>query len=338
MTKTALQDLDRALDLLCPMHLRLGSTGHVRHAGPTISKICRSEFGGDRLSEGPRMLEMFELVRPRGVSTMAQLRECEGRKLQFRLRDRAHPPLKGVLVLIGAEAVLNLSFGFSIVDGVQDYALTNTDFAVTDLTMELLYLVEAKSAVMEASRSLNLRLQGAKIAAEEQAFTDTLTGLKNRRAVSAILSRLIERCTPFAVMQIDLDYFKSVNDRLGHAAGDFVLQHISQILVEETRKDDCVARVGGDEFVLIFPDEVEKEALAALAARLIGRIEKPLRYQGEICAVSASIGIALADGRRSVDEEALLNAADQALYRVKAAGRASFSFAPTEEGDLGRGS
>jgi len=76
---------------------------------------------------------------------------------------------------------------------------------------------------MEASRTLNQRLQGAKIAAEEQAFTDTLTGLKNRRALNLVLARLSEAKVPFTVMQLDLDYFKAVNDTYGHAAGDHVL-------------------------------------------------------------------------------------------------------------------
>ena len=150
-----------------------------------------------------------------------------------------------------------------------DYALVSSDFAATDLAIEMLYLVEAKSAAMEASRKLNLRLQGAMIAAEEQAFTDTLTGLKNRRAMDHVLARLIEAGREFALMHIDLDFFKAVNDTLGHAAGDHVLQNVARIMVEETRSDDTVARVGGDEFVILFDGLTDRETLVRVAERII---------------------------------------------------------------------
>ena len=82
-----------------------------------------------------------------------------------------------------------MSFGISIVTAVQEYALTSTDFAVTDLTMEMLYLVEAKSVAMRASRKLNARLQETTMVAQKEAFTDALTGLKNRRAMEHIIDR-----------------------------------------------------------------------------------------------------------------------------------------------------
>ena len=118
----------------------------------------------------------------------------------------------------------------------------------------MLYLVEAKSAAMDESRALNSRLQGAKIAAEEQAFTDTLTGLKNRRALDHVMARLLAMGEVFSCMHVDLDYFKSINDTLGHAAGDHVLQVVAQVLVAETRAPDTIARVGGDEFVILVHD------------------------------------------------------------------------------------
>ena len=161
------------LDVLCPMHLMLSATGHIMHAGPTIQKL-RPEMP----MKGERFLEVFSLKRPRSITSMSDLRAARDVKLHLEFRDAPRTELKGVLVPTGAEdgsIIVNLSFGISILDGVRDYKLTNADFAATDLAIEMLYLVEAKSAAMEASRKLNLRLQGAKIAAEEQAFTDTLT-------------------------------------------------------------------------------------------------------------------------------------------------------------------
>lgn len=317
------EDISSVLDVICPMHVVLNSTGQVVHAGPTLVRI----WGDDPV--GARFLEMFEVVRPRNVTKMAGLLAAEGQKLHLKKRAEPRTAFKAVLMpfrpLNGA--ILNLSFGISIMDGVRDYALTSTDFAATDLTMEMLYLIEAKSAAMEASRKLNLRLQGAMIAAEEQAFTDTLTGLKNRRAVDHILPRLIERGVPFALMQMDLDYFKAVNDTHGHAAGDLVLQHVARALVEETRDKDCVARVGGDEFVLVFEELTDREKLGTLARRIIARIEAPVFHQGAECRVSCSIGIALSGLGSRFDAESILATADTALYAAKNKGRAQFQFA-----------
>ncbi len=91
-------------------------------------------------------------------------------------------------------------------------------------------------------------------------------------------------------MHLDLDFFKSVNDRLGHAAGDYVLQQAARIMLEETRSEDSVARIGGDEFVLIFKGLSNRNVLGTIAARLIARLREPMAFEGETCEVSASIG------------------------------------------------
>ena len=161
------------------------------------------------------------------------------------------PGFRGLAVpLDGGGVLINLSFGMTVVEAVRDHRLTDADFAPTDLAMELLYLVEAKTAVMQELRDMNRRLEGAKTAAEEQALTDTLTGLRNRRAMDMALSRLMLRGTPFGLMHLDLDFFKAVNDTLGHAAGDHVLRQVARVLRVQMRGGDTVARMGGDEFVV----------------------------------------------------------------------------------------
>ena len=311
--------LDPLLDVMCPMHLVLSATGHVVHAGPTARKLRP----GQPLI-GKRFLELFDLKRPRAVTTMAALEAIAGTKLHLQMRDAPNTEVKGILLPSphAGETIVNLSFGISVVDAVSAFALSSADFAATDLTIEMLYLVEAKSAAMEASRKLNLRLQGAKIAAEEQAFTDTLTGLKNRRATDHVLARLVDWGTRFGVMQIDLDWFKAVNDTLGHAAGDHVLQVVARVLVEETRDSDTVARVGGDEFVMILPHARNGDAMEGIGKRIISRLSEPIPFQGEMCRISASIGAAIFEPDSGQTVAQVIDDADVALYASKHRGRA----------------
>ena len=308
-----------ALDRVMPMHVVVDRTGHIVHAGPTLLKLQP-----DRSLLGCRLLEVFELRRPKAANTVADVKALAGRALHFTVRSMAGTRLTGIAMPLDDDGglLLNLSFGISVVDAVREYSLTNADFAPTDLAVEMLYLVEAKSAAMEESRNLNTRLQGAKIAAEEQAFTDTLTGLKNRRAMDHILDRVVESGTKFSLMHLDLDYFKLVNDTLGHAAGDHVLQVAAQIMVEASRAEDTVARVGGDEFVLLFQGLTKEDRLMDIAESMIAKLEEPVPFNGKKCRISGSIGIV-----RSIDYdplvlETMLHDADAALYASKNKGRA----------------
>lgn len=321
-------DLSAVLSVLCPMHVILDGAGRIVSAGPTLAKLRP-----DRPLEGQSFLDLFDVCRPRAIDTMEALLSCAGTKLHLEFRAVPRTGLKGVMVPLpsGDGAIVNLSFGISVLDAVRDYALTSGDFAATDLTIEMLYLVEAKSAAMEASRSLNTRLQGAMIAAEEQAFTDTLTGLKNRRALTHVMDRCLSGRRAFALMQLDLDFFKAVNDTYGHAAGDHVLQQVARILVAETRDADMVARVGGDEFVLVFDRLQDRARLDAIATRLIAGISAPILFQTHVCQVSASIGSAFYSGSMEAGATELIAQADEALYAAKRAGRGRhFTFDVTE--------
>jgi diguanylate cyclase (GGDEF)-like protein len=315
-----MQMRSEALAILCPMHLLLDAQGYILQAGPTIAKVCQPEA-----LVGKRFLDVFDLTRPRAIACFGDLQAAGAQKLHLKLRAAPHTALKGVLVHPSGDdsvIMINLSFGISIIDAVRDFELTNADFAATDLAIEMLYLVEAKTAAMSASYLLNMRLQGARIAAEEQAYTDTLTGLKNRRGLEVILSRLLKQNASFAVMQIDLDYFKAVNDTLGHAAGDFVLQTVAQNMVAETREQDVVARVGGDEFTVVLSEVNSEGVLRKIGQRIIERVEKPIDYQGHECRISASIGTVWIQPGEMPEISDILSDADVALYASKNAGRA----------------
>jgi len=221
--------------------------------------------------------------------------------------------------------IVNLSFGIATAEAVRDHALTNADFAPTDLTVELLYLTEVKAAVMEELAALNARLRAAQRAAEEQALTDALTGLANRRAFDTALGRVLDAALwggkDFALLHLDLDFFKAVNDTLAHAAGDLVLPHVAAVLRGAMRKQDTVARVGGDEFVLILPGPVDEAMITTIARRIIAELEMPVTFEGEPCRISGSIGATLSTLYERPDADRMLSDADTALYVSKRRGR-----------------
>lgn len=176
-------------------------------------------------------------------------------------------------------------------------------------------------------------------AAEEairyQALHDTLTGLANRSLLMEQLEREValgqRQGSPLALLYIDLDGFKPVNDQLGHAAGDALLLQVAERLRSCTRESDMVCRQGGDEFVILVPQAGPPQELDALARKLQQELSAPFVLKESTVQVSASIGIArFPDQGRSAD--ALLRAADQAMYRAKAAGGGQFSRCAPEGG------
>ncbi|MEL7117511.1 MAG: GGDEF domain-containing protein, partial [Pseudomonadota bacterium] len=321
----------QALDALMPMHAIVASTGHIVHAGPTLNKL-NAPMG----FVGKRLLEAFEVRRPREARLIRDLIQDGGTRVSLRLRDGSDVRLQGIaLPLQNGELMVNLSFGISLADAIRAFKLSASDFATTDLAIEMLYLAEAKEAVSAESRSLNLRLLGAKSDAEEAAFTDALTGLKNRRALDMVLARYRSGRDPFTLMHLDLDHFKEVNDTLGHAAGDAVLMRVAQVLTLETREHDTIIRVGGDEFVLIFDQLTDTQALRQISQRIISRLEQPIDYEGQACRISGSIGITMSDDYAEVEPAQMLVDADVALYAAKKAGRATFRFV-REVGGVGQ--
>ena len=306
-----------ALDRLMPMHLRLDGQGAIRSIGPTLCKLLPGTNG-----VGMPVGQIFALRRPAGRTELADLRARIGRRLNLALVHDPTLVLRGLALPLEDKGLLiNLSFGIWVNEAVRRYGLTVADFAATDLTTEMLYLVEAKSAVMEELRCLNMRLHGAKIAAEEQALTDALTGLRNRRALDLRMAALAAQRQTIALMHLDLDYFKQVNDTFGHAAGDHVLRQVARVLSEETRATDLVARTGGDEFVLVFPGIADPARLHQIAGRIIERLSQPIQFEETSCRISASIGISVSQALSHPDIEQLHAEADEALYASKRAGR-----------------
>ncbi|MGL4311226.1 MAG: diguanylate cyclase domain-containing protein [Paracoccaceae bacterium] len=306
------------LGLLMPFYLLIAPTGNILSVGPTLEKLMPGGF------VGARFLEVFELKRPRGMFTLAQLAVVESQRMQLVLRAGDITTTfhgQAMLLPAGQGAIINLGLGVGLAETVAGHGLTHADFAPTDLSVEMLYLAEAKSAVADEMAELNRRLRRARAEAEDQAQTDALTGLQNRRALDAAMLRITTESRAFALMHMDLDFFKEVNDSLGHAAGDLVLQHMARILREETRTGDVLARVGGDEFVVILDGVRDQARVDAVAGRILNRLAEPVLFEGQPCHVSASIGTTLSQNYALCDPDRMHADADGALYASKRAGR-----------------
>jgi diguanylate cyclase (GGDEF)-like protein len=309
-----------ALDRLLPLHLVVTATGHIRHAGPTWLKLAGEPVAGRRL------FEVFEVRRPRHVASADDLLTASAGRVVLALRADPRTELKGLVqAATEGEMLINLSFGIAVVEAVARHDLTATDFAATEQAGEMLYLAEARGAVMREALKLADRLRDAKREAEALAMSDTLTGLGNRRALDEAIARLLSRRTAFGLLHLDLDYFKDVNDTLGHAAGDAVLAEVARVLGATTRAQDLAARVGGDEFVVLFAGLTDAERLAEIGRRIIGGLEKPIRFQKRTCRISGSIGITTTAMYDSPDADRMLSDADCALFASRLAGGATVS-------------
>ncbi|HZM34248.1 MAG TPA: diguanylate cyclase [Burkholderiales bacterium] len=161
------------------------------------------------------------------------------------------------------------------------------------------------------------------------AYHDTLTGLPNRRLLDDRLAQAIHlaqrRDRKLAVMVIDLDEFKQVNDSLGHRAGDAVLREVAQRLSSCVRRADTLARHGGDEFVVVVSDVQTDADCALVAEKVLRSLEAPVHLDGRALALGASIGISLFPADAG-DGDALLRNADAAMYSAKQQGRNQYRF------------
>lgn len=187
-------------------------------------------------------------------------------------------------------------------------------------------LQEAKSALELQNRAL----EDARLAMEHSSLHDPLTGLANRRYLDKHLADIdpaksVNDTT--AILHIDLDRFKDINDTLGHAAGDTMLRHVANQISSMTDQNDFAARIGGDEFVVVCKGQqgMAEEKARSMGEALITAINQPIPWEGQECRVGASIGIALIPPSLDSMELALINA-DIALYEAKRRGKNRLEF------------
>ena len=197
---------------------------------------------------------------------------------------------------------------------------------------------EETALLAETAHDISFALEF--IAKEEKlhalAYHDMLTGLANRRLLTEHLRQEIALAhrmkRMIALVFIDLDHFKSVNDTLGHSAGDRLLKEIAARLASCTREGDIVSRFGGDEFVMVLPNLTEEDALIPVIRRVLDSVSEVALLDGHDVTVTCSIGVSLYP-RDGADLDTLLNKADATMYRVKQQGRGEFLF-HREEPDM----
>lgn len=211
------------------------------------------------------------------------------------------------------------------IDGDGHRKMVGANWDIT-ADLELRKELERAKTLAEAR---NRDLEQAKARIEHIALHDHLTDLPNRRYLDEMLESLDSEGRAdkggLAILHIDLDRFKQINDTLGHNAGDAMLKHAARILRDNVRGGDFVARIGGDEFVFVARFDGNQRTLTALAERLISELRKPVAYNGQDCRFGASIGIAC-DRTGTVEPRQLLLNADIALYNAKNSGRSRYAF------------
>lgn len=214
--------------------------------------------------------------------------------------------------------------------------IRSSDLHVGVALLALLALAAAVIIVLGYRQETSLRRFQELLA--HQAYHDGLTGLANRSLLHNSLSQAISRARRhqrgMALLYLDLDGFKPVNDCQGHEAGDELLVTVADRLRASIRAEDVVARVGGDEFAVIMEDLDDPVAARQVAQRLVAEVGKPVVIGGKEVVIGVSVGIAFSP-RGEDDGDTLLRDADLAMYRAKDAGKANFAYADDPISHLG---
>jgi diguanylate cyclase (GGDEF)-like protein/PAS domain S-box-containing protein len=271
-----------------------------------VFRLC--PIGLALTAEGGRIIEANPAL---GRLLGYDAESLEGR----RLLDLTHPDDRATSAAAGA----------SVIDRERDETTLNkryvrSDGTVVDVCVTMIVLDDPGGEARKLTQVEDLTSQRAReTRLEQQLERDPLTGLTNRRGLDRRLEPLLEPegkepGPTWAVLYVDLDDFKDVNDRFGHRTGDKVLEVVGQILDKGTREDDLVARVGGDEFVVVMRIANPAEADSAVE-RLSEALDRPIRVGAETVHVRASIGAAIP--RRDDSPDEVLERADREMYRSK---------------------
>ena len=271
--------------------------------------------------DGPSALEQLQRDDAPSLALLDLIMPgMNGDEVCRQVRDRLDGKYAYLLLLTANSHKADLIHGLNA--GADDYLVKPVD------PMEL------KARLNTGRRILGLQEQliAAREAMRRQAMRDSLTGAWNHAAILDILNSELHRGwrdgSPLSVVLADLDHFKDVNDTFGHLAGDEALCEAYRRMAKAMRPYDMIGRYGGEEFLIVLPGCDEPGALH-FCERLRGQVaDSPIAFQGEEISVTVSVGVVVREPNDSADGQALLQAADQALYRAKRAGRNRVELAP----------
>lgn len=249
------------------------------------------------------------------VITDINMPNMTGHQLLVKIRKSEDGRHKNLPVIVMTTAEDNVDRNLAFLNGANDFVTKPID------EMEMVARVNVHYRLARTIREL----ESSKKALSEQATTDSLTKLKNRRAFfengTKALAMARRYVSDLSVILLDIDHFKKINDTYGHQMGDEALVIVANILLEMSRTEDTVARIGGEEFALLLPD-TNRLGTAVLAERIRSAIEREQFISGDkIIPITVSIGIASfgVDPAESIDQ--LLGVADNRLYLAKNSGR-----------------
>jgi len=287
-------------------------------------------------ADGPEALDVFTRERPDLVFLDVEMPGMTGLEVCKRLRQMPQGESIPIMIVTGSDDRKSIDQGFEA--GATQYKTKPVNWSL--LGRDVQYMLRASDAFNALKRQED-RLRYL-------AYYDPLTSLPNRRSFNEQLNRILKRCrrhkTNAALLFIDLDHFKRINDSIGHGRGDRLLVEIAKRLTNELREDDAInyytdnsaeeetqdasteiARLGGDEFTVVLSDINDAMQVERVAKRVLDALSEPIALQSHNPVVTPSVGIALfpQDGQ---DPDTLVRNADTAMYAAKAQGRACYRF------------
>ena len=287
-------------------------------------------------ADGPEAIDVFMRERPDLVFLDVEMPGMTGLEVCKRLRKMPQGESIPIMIVTGSDDRQSIDQGFEA--GATQYKTKPVNWSL--LSRDVQYMLRASNAFNSLKRQED-RLRYL-------AYYDPLTSLPNRRSFNEQLNRILKRCrrhkTNAALLFIDLDHFKRINDSIGHGRGDRLLVEIAKRLTVELREDDAInyysdnsaeddsnnsnteiARLGGDEFTVVLSDIPNAGQVERVAQRILAALSEPIALQSHNPVVTPSVGIALfpQDGE---DPDTLVRNADTAMYAAKAQGRACFRF------------
>lgn len=370
-----LQDIGIVMMVLCEPDRYLKVLDEKKATGKPVAVVERALFGYDHQDVGMNVLKSWGLpstiYRPIGhhhsgsdcpsaYCDHAEILMLSDKMSSIYHSNRSAEKLQEVKAALTSRYSVDQSRIETLVDTVADESVEALSFFDIDpgqmkpfslmlqeaneelgkLNLSYEYLVIELKQAKETAENLARKLQSANNRLRAMAFQDGLTGLFNHRFfqenMDKELSKAIRYQRPFSLIMLDLDYFKKINDRYGHPAGDAVLKAISATINKTVRNSDIVSRYGGEEFAIVLPETPLKGAVI-LAERLRKNVEQLVVKAGDASIrMTISLGLTIWEPESTVTEKAdIIEAADKALYASKSSGRNKTSFVEAVAGAQG---